>query len=150
MFHCRALSWFAVGCYYYCIKKYDQSRRYFRYKSLFSLRLNMPISFVEGTYQTSKGSFCLSFTFRTFSETGLSNAIASVDYCFHLALCVTDVNCQFLLFFVNVQVFQAFFIILLTKGFSTFKFRAQSINSAKLNHLISYYYLEVNLQDVPA
>ncbi|KAH1247056.1 Anaphase-promoting complex subunit 6 [Glycine max] len=24
-----ALSWFAVGCYYYCIKKYDQSRRYF-------------------------------------------------------------------------------------------------------------------------
>lgn len=26
----RALSWFAVGCYYYCIKKYDQSRRYFR------------------------------------------------------------------------------------------------------------------------
>ncbi|KAL6543324.1 Cell division cycle protein 16 [Orobanche hederae] len=25
----RALSWFAVGCYYYCIKKYDQSRRYF-------------------------------------------------------------------------------------------------------------------------
>ncbi|KAJ8422598.1 hypothetical protein Cgig2_022660 [Carnegiea gigantea] len=26
-----ALSWFAVGCYYYCIKKYDQSRRYFRY-----------------------------------------------------------------------------------------------------------------------
>nr|ACT78471.1 anaphase promoting complex/cyclosome subunit [Oryza sativa Indica Group] len=26
---CRALSWFAVGCYYYCIKKYDQARRYF-------------------------------------------------------------------------------------------------------------------------
>ncbi|KAE8124690.1 hypothetical protein FH972_019555 [Carpinus fangiana] len=25
----KALSWFAVGCYYYCIKKYDQSRRYF-------------------------------------------------------------------------------------------------------------------------
>lgn len=25
----RALSWFAVGCYYYCIKKYDQSHRYF-------------------------------------------------------------------------------------------------------------------------
>ncbi|CAL1408150.1 unnamed protein product [Linum trigynum] len=25
----RALSWFAVGCYYYCIKKYEQSRRYF-------------------------------------------------------------------------------------------------------------------------
>ncbi|XP_058100856.1 anaphase-promoting complex subunit 6 isoform X2 [Magnolia sinica] len=25
----RALSWFAVGCYYYCIKKYDQSRRHF-------------------------------------------------------------------------------------------------------------------------
>ncbi|KAL5156414.1 Anaphase-promoting complex subunit 6 [Glycine soja] len=24
-----ALSWFAVGCYYYSIKKYDQSRRYF-------------------------------------------------------------------------------------------------------------------------
>ncbi|KAL2943636.1 Anaphase-promoting complex subunit 6 [Bienertia sinuspersici] len=24
------LSWFAVGCYYYCIRKYDQSRRYFR------------------------------------------------------------------------------------------------------------------------
>ncbi|KAL8141301.1 hypothetical protein V2J09_007322 [Rumex salicifolius] len=23
----KALSWFAVGCYYYCIKKYDQSRR---------------------------------------------------------------------------------------------------------------------------
>lgn len=30
----RALSWFAVGCYYYCIKKYDQSRRYFRYQPL--------------------------------------------------------------------------------------------------------------------
>ncbi|KAF9666702.1 hypothetical protein SADUNF_Sadunf16G0256300 [Salix dunnii] len=26
----KALSWFAVGCYYYCIKKYDQSRCYFR------------------------------------------------------------------------------------------------------------------------
>uniref|UniRef100_A0ACD5TVM6 Uncharacterized protein n=1 Tax=Avena sativa TaxID=4498 RepID=A0ACD5TVM6_AVESA len=26
---CRAISWFAVGCYYYCIKKYDQARRYF-------------------------------------------------------------------------------------------------------------------------
>ncbi|XP_065627398.1 anaphase-promoting complex subunit 6 isoform X3 [Quercus suber] len=26
----KALSWFAVGCYYYCIKKYDQSHRYFR------------------------------------------------------------------------------------------------------------------------
>ncbi|CAN6484026.1 unnamed protein product [Victoria cruziana] len=26
-----ALSWFAVGCYYYCIKKFDQSRRYFWY-----------------------------------------------------------------------------------------------------------------------
>ncbi|KAJ6301629.1 hypothetical protein OIU77_015855 [Salix suchowensis] len=25
----KALSWFAVGCYYYCIKKYDQSRCYF-------------------------------------------------------------------------------------------------------------------------
>ncbi|XP_027127100.2 anaphase-promoting complex subunit 6 [Coffea eugenioides] len=25
----KALSWFAVGCYYYCIKKFDQSRRYF-------------------------------------------------------------------------------------------------------------------------
>ncbi|KAJ4980598.1 hypothetical protein NE237_031435 [Protea cynaroides] len=25
----KALSWFAVGCYYYCIKKYDQSQRYF-------------------------------------------------------------------------------------------------------------------------
>ncbi|CAN1297546.1 Anaphase-promoting complex subunit 6 [Linum perenne] len=25
----RAISWFAVGCYYYCIKKYEQSRRYF-------------------------------------------------------------------------------------------------------------------------
>ncbi|GAB2278042.1 Cell division cycle protein 16 [Dionaea muscipula] len=25
----KALSWFAVGCYYYCIKKYDQSRLYF-------------------------------------------------------------------------------------------------------------------------
>lgn len=25
----KASSWFAVGCYYYCIKKYDQSRRYF-------------------------------------------------------------------------------------------------------------------------
>nr|ABF94847.1 TPR Domain containing protein, expressed [Oryza sativa Japonica Group] len=25
----KALSWFAVGCYYYCIKKYDQARRYF-------------------------------------------------------------------------------------------------------------------------
>ncbi|KAA8526750.1 hypothetical protein F0562_009021 [Nyssa sinensis] len=25
----KALSWFAVGCYYYCINKYDQSRRYF-------------------------------------------------------------------------------------------------------------------------
>ncbi|KAJ7948759.1 anaphase-promoting complex subunit 6 [Quillaja saponaria] len=25
----KPLSWFAVGCYYYCIKKYDQSRRYF-------------------------------------------------------------------------------------------------------------------------
>ncbi|XP_031286814.1 anaphase-promoting complex subunit 6 isoform X1 [Pistacia vera] len=25
----RALSWFAVGCYYYCIKKYAQSRRFF-------------------------------------------------------------------------------------------------------------------------
>ncbi|GAB4849379.1 Cell division cycle protein 16 [Ancistrocladus abbreviatus] len=25
----KALSWFAVGCYYYCIKKYEQSRRYF-------------------------------------------------------------------------------------------------------------------------
>ncbi|KAF5204619.1 Cell division cycle 16-like protein [Thalictrum thalictroides] len=25
----RALSWFAVGCYYYCIKKYDQSRRFY-------------------------------------------------------------------------------------------------------------------------
>lgn len=34
----RALSWFAVGCYYYCIKKYDQSRRYFRYL-LFTLKL---------------------------------------------------------------------------------------------------------------
>ncbi|RLN19744.1 anaphase-promoting complex subunit 6 [Panicum miliaceum] len=25
----KALSWFSVGCYYYCIKKYDQARRYF-------------------------------------------------------------------------------------------------------------------------
>ncbi|KAM1169142.1 hypothetical protein ACFX19_031500 [Malus domestica] len=25
-----ALSWFAVGCYYYCIKKYVESHRYFR------------------------------------------------------------------------------------------------------------------------
>ncbi|KAK7257149.1 hypothetical protein RIF29_30915 [Crotalaria pallida] len=25
----KALSWFAVGCYYYCIEKYEQSRRYF-------------------------------------------------------------------------------------------------------------------------
>lgn len=25
----KALSWFAVGCYYFCIKKFDQSRRYF-------------------------------------------------------------------------------------------------------------------------
>ncbi|XP_057958484.1 anaphase-promoting complex subunit 6 isoform X2 [Malania oleifera] len=25
----KALSWFAVGCYYYCINKFDQSRRYF-------------------------------------------------------------------------------------------------------------------------
>ncbi|PNT77785.1 hypothetical protein BRADI_1g68757v3 [Brachypodium distachyon] len=25
----KALSWFAVGCYYYCIMKYDQARRYF-------------------------------------------------------------------------------------------------------------------------
>ncbi|KVI10531.1 Tetratricopeptide-like helical, partial [Cynara cardunculus var. scolymus] len=25
----KAISWFSVGCYYYCIKKYDQSRRYF-------------------------------------------------------------------------------------------------------------------------
>ncbi|KAH1073793.1 hypothetical protein J1N35_026121, partial [Gossypium stocksii] len=25
----KALSWFAVGCYYYCIKKYDQSCHYF-------------------------------------------------------------------------------------------------------------------------
>ncbi|GMH25574.1 hypothetical protein Nepgr_027417 [Nepenthes gracilis] len=25
----KALSWFAVGCYYYCIKKYAQSHRYF-------------------------------------------------------------------------------------------------------------------------
>ncbi|KAJ6845057.1 anaphase-promoting complex subunit 6 [Iris pallida] len=25
----KALSWFAVGCYYYCIKKYDQARRHF-------------------------------------------------------------------------------------------------------------------------
>ncbi|KAF9621856.1 hypothetical protein IFM89_028444 [Coptis chinensis] len=25
----RALSWFAVGCYYYCIKKYGESRRFF-------------------------------------------------------------------------------------------------------------------------
>jgi len=25
----KAISWFAVGCYYYCIKKYDQARRYF-------------------------------------------------------------------------------------------------------------------------
>ncbi|XP_061997154.1 anaphase-promoting complex subunit 6-like [Rosa rugosa] len=25
----KALSWFSVGCYYYCIKKYDQSCRYF-------------------------------------------------------------------------------------------------------------------------
>ncbi|KAJ4839208.1 Cell division cycle protein 16 [Turnera subulata] len=25
----KALSWFAVGCYYYCIKKYNQARRYF-------------------------------------------------------------------------------------------------------------------------
>ncbi|KAF3777011.1 Anaphase-promoting complex subunit 6 [Nymphaea thermarum] len=29
-----ALSWFAVGCYYYCIKKFDQSRRYFWYVTL--------------------------------------------------------------------------------------------------------------------
>ena len=28
-YHQKALSWFTVGCYYYCIKKYDQSRRYF-------------------------------------------------------------------------------------------------------------------------
>ncbi|KAL6538302.1 Cell division cycle protein 16 [Orobanche gracilis] len=33
----RALSWFAVGCYYYCIKKYDQSRRYFSIGALFYL-----------------------------------------------------------------------------------------------------------------
>ncbi|XP_010537723.1 PREDICTED: anaphase-promoting complex subunit 6 [Tarenaya hassleriana] len=25
----KALSWFAVGCYYYCIKKYAEARRYF-------------------------------------------------------------------------------------------------------------------------
>ncbi|KAI4387990.1 hypothetical protein MLD38_000369 [Melastoma candidum] len=25
----KALSWFAVGCYYYCVKKFEQSRRYF-------------------------------------------------------------------------------------------------------------------------
>ncbi|XP_076940985.1 anaphase-promoting complex subunit 6-like [Bidens hawaiensis] len=25
----KAISWFAVGCYYYCVKKYDQSRCYF-------------------------------------------------------------------------------------------------------------------------
>ncbi|OIW08211.1 hypothetical protein TanjilG_15172 [Lupinus angustifolius] len=25
----KALSWFAVGCYYYCIEKYEQSRHYF-------------------------------------------------------------------------------------------------------------------------
>ncbi|KFK42244.1 hypothetical protein AALP_AA2G230100 [Arabis alpina] len=25
----KALSWFAVGCYYYCIKKYGEARRYF-------------------------------------------------------------------------------------------------------------------------
>lgn len=25
----KALSWFAVGCYYFCIKKYDQAHRYF-------------------------------------------------------------------------------------------------------------------------
>lgn len=25
----KALSWFAVGCYYYCIKKYDHARRHF-------------------------------------------------------------------------------------------------------------------------
>ncbi|CAN1297548.1 Anaphase-promoting complex subunit 6 [Linum perenne] len=29
MIYVRAISWFAVGCYYYCIKKYEQSRRYF-------------------------------------------------------------------------------------------------------------------------
>ncbi|RQO85910.1 hypothetical protein POPTR_001G389500v4 [Populus trichocarpa] len=35
----KALSWFAVGCYYYCIKKFDQSRRYFSkaYKSRWNL-----------------------------------------------------------------------------------------------------------------
>lgn len=25
----KAISWFAVGCYYYCIRQFDQSRRYF-------------------------------------------------------------------------------------------------------------------------
>ena len=27
--HCSALSWFAVACYYFCIRQLDQARRYF-------------------------------------------------------------------------------------------------------------------------
>ena len=26
----KAVSWFAVGCYYYCIKQYDSAERYFQ------------------------------------------------------------------------------------------------------------------------
>ncbi|XP_047307026.1 anaphase-promoting complex subunit 6 isoform X2 [Impatiens glandulifera] len=33
----KALSWFAVGCYYYCIKKYDQSRRHFSKATTFDV-----------------------------------------------------------------------------------------------------------------
>jgi anaphase-promoting complex subunit 6 len=25
----KAIAWFAVGCYYYCIRNYDSARRYF-------------------------------------------------------------------------------------------------------------------------
>lgn len=44
----RAISWFAVGCYYYCIRQFDHARRYFWYAwlhlvSCISILLSSPI-----------------------------------------------------------------------------------------------------------
>ncbi|KAK6934137.1 hypothetical protein RJ641_034292, partial [Dillenia turbinata] len=92
----KALSWFAVGCYYFCLKKYTQFCRYFRFDNLDIHIANLVDSYGNVYAAQEEGAIYLLSRLRwNICKRTTSNLLLTCKkYLIHLCIFVFSFSCK--------------------------------------------------------
>ena len=86
-----AVAWYAVGCYYFAIAKYDMARRYFRFRTIsvsisasqpLSLSVSVSVSVSAFVSQSLSLSLCLSVSAHTHTLTHSHTLLITCTCCY--------------------------------------------------------------------